>query len=95
MAVAAQQTFENTTSLHTVFWGGSGINVFTSEGTGQDEFFGGSGSNVFNTGLGYDVFFGGSGSNVFNENPGGSGIFDEVGSSNTVNGSYASYVIYT
>ena len=63
---SGDQTFQNTTSLHTVAWGGSGTNLFEG-GAGQDEFIGGSGSNTFDAGSGYDVLIGGAGPNVFNE----------------------------
>jgi Ca2+-binding RTX toxin-like protein len=88
------QTFENSTSLHTIFWGGSGANLDESTGTGADEFIGGSGSNTFATGLGFDLLIGGSGPNVYTENSAGSGEFVETGSNNTVNGNYPSYTIY-
>jgi hypothetical protein len=83
--VGGSQTFQNTTSLHTVAWGGSGTNLFESSGNAQDEFFGGSGINTFDAGSGFDVFIGGSGSNTFNESLSGSGIILEAGANNTVN----------
>jgi hypothetical protein len=83
--VGGSQTFQNTTSLHTVAWGGSGTNLFESSGNAQDEFFGGSGTNTFEAGSGFDIFIGGSGSNTFNESLTGSGIILEVGANNTVN----------
>jgi hypothetical protein len=94
--VGGSQTFSNSTSLHTIFWGGSGTNLDESTGTGADEFIGGSGSNTFMAGIGFDVFIGGSGnaSNVLDENSAGSGEFVETGSNNTVNGNYPSYTIY-
>ena len=96
-SIGGSQTFENTTSLHTVAWGGSGTNVFISGGSGSDEFFGGSGSNTFYAGSGFDVLIGGSGTNVFNENAAGSGYIVHGGSSNTVNagsGQTGSYLLY-
>jgi Ca2+-binding RTX toxin-like protein len=83
--VGGSQTFQNTTSLHTVAWGGSGTNLFESSGNAEDEFFGGSGSNTFDAGSGFDVLIGGSGPNTFNESLTGSGLILEVGSSNTIN----------
>ena len=83
--VGGSQTFQNTTSLHTVAWGGSGTNLFESSGNDQDEFFGGSGGNTFDAGSGFDVLIGGSGPNTFNESLTGSGEILEVGSSNTIN----------
>jgi Ca2+-binding RTX toxin-like protein len=82
--VSGAQTFQNSTSLHSVAWGGSGTNLFESS-AGQDEFFGGSGINTFDAGSGYDVLIGGTGTNVFNENATGSGLIVEVGSQNTIN----------
>lgn len=93
--IAGSQTFEDSTSLHTVAWGGSGSNLFQG-GSGQDEFFGGSGSNTFDAGSGFDVFVGGTGANVFNENASGSGDIFEVGIQNTINvpqGSTGHYAI--
>ena len=84
-SIDGSQTFENSTSLHTVAWGGSGTNLFVSNGNAQDEFFGGSGTNTFDAGSGFDAFFGGSRANTFNESLTGSGIIVEGGSSNTVN----------
>jgi hypothetical protein len=83
--VGGSQTFQNTTSLHSVAWGGSGTNLFESSGNAQDEFFGGSGGNTFDAGSGFDVLIGGSGPNTFNESLTGSGEILEVGSSNTIN----------
>jgi len=94
-STSGAQTFEDSTSLHTVAWGGSGTNLFEG-GAGQDEMFGGSGNNTFIAGSGYDVMIGGAGTNVFNENSTGSGLIFEVGSHNTINvppGSSASYQI--
>ena len=79
------QTFQNTTSLHTIAWGGSGTNLVESSGNAQDEFIGGSGTNTFDAGSGFDMFIGGSGSNTFNESLTGSGAMLEVGANNTVN----------
>ncbi len=90
------QTFEDSTSLHTVAWGGSGANLFVA-GSGQDEFFGGSGSNTFDAGSGFDVLSGGAGINVFNENATGSGVISEIGGNNTINvppGASGSYRVY-
>jgi hypothetical protein len=83
--VGGSQTFQNTTSLHTIAWGGSGTNLVESSGNAQDEFFGGSGTNTFDAGSGFDMFIGGSGSNTFNESLTGSGAMLEVGANNTVN----------
>ena len=82
--ISGTQTFMDSTSLHTVAWGGSGSNLFQG-GSGQDEFFGGSGSNTFVAGSGFDVLVGGTGANVFNENASGSGEIFEVGTQNTIN----------
>jgi Ca2+-binding RTX toxin-like protein len=90
------QTFQNSTSLHSVAWGGSGTNVFEGS-TGQDEFFGGSGSNTFDAGSGYDVLIGGTGTNVVNENATGSGVIVEVSRNTTINvppGHSGSYQIF-
>jgi Ca2+-binding RTX toxin-like protein len=84
-SVGGSQTFENTTSLHTVAWGGSGSNLFESSGNAEDEFFGGSGSNTFDAGSGFDVLIGGSGPNTFNESMTGWGEIVEIGCSNTIN----------
>jgi hypothetical protein len=87
------QTFDNTTSLHTIAWAGSGVNTFTG-GSGQDEFIGSSGVNDFNAGTGYDMLIGGNGDNVFSEAAGGSGIIIELGSQDIVvppSGSGAGY----
>ena len=89
------QTFQNTTSLHTVAWGGSGSNLFEG-GPGSDEFFGGSGVNTFDAGSGFDVLVGGLGTNVFNENAAGSGMIQELGTHNTIvvsSGPAASYQV--
>ena len=83
--VGGSQTFQNTTSLHTIAWGGSGTNLVESSGNAEDEFFGGSGTNTFDAGSGFDMFIGGSGSNTFNESLTGSGAMLEVGANNTVN----------
>ena len=94
--IGGAQTFQNTTGLHTVAWGGSGANLFVG-GTGSDEFVGGSGSNTFDAGTGFDLLIGGTSANVFNENPVGSGIISEFGNQNTVNtqpGSSGRYQIY-
>ena len=82
--ISGAQTFEDSTSLHSVAWGGSGANLFQA-GSGQDTFFGGSGSNTFDAGSGYDIFMGGAGPNVFNESPTGSGQIVEAGVLNTIN----------
>jgi Ca2+-binding RTX toxin-like protein len=90
------QTFQNTTSVFTEAWGGSGANLFEG-GTGEDEFIGGSGSNTFDAGSGFDVLIGGSGANVFNENAAGSGFISELGTQNTVNAptdSASSYQVF-
>jgi len=81
--ISGAQTFEDSTSLHTVAWGGSGSNLFQG-GSGQDDFFGGSGSNTFDAGNGYDVLIGGTGANVFNENASGSGEIVPVGTQSTI-----------
>jgi Ca2+-binding RTX toxin-like protein len=81
--ISGAQTFMDSTSLHTVAWGGTGANHFQG-GSGQDEFFGGSGSNTFDAGSGFDVLVGGAGANVFNENASGSGEILEAGSQNTI-----------
>ena len=78
------QTFLDSTSLHTVAWGGSGPNLFQG-GSGQDDFFGGSGSNTFDAGTGFDLLAGGTGANVFNANAAGSGEIVPVGTLNTIN----------
>ena len=96
-AIGGSQTFENTTSLHTAAWGGSGTNTFISAGTGSDEFLGGSGTNIFDAGTGFDVLSGGSGTNVFNESATGSGYIVYGGTSNTTNvptGQSGTYLIY-
>ena len=96
-SAAGPQTFQNTTNLHTMAWGGSGPNVFISSGTGQDDFYGGSGSNTFYAGSGFDEFIGGTGPNVYNESTTGSGVIFEEGSSNTIAstaGSTGTYQIY-
>ncbi len=82
--VGGSQMFQNETSLHSVAYGGSGTNLFVG-GTGSDWFFGGSGTNTFDPGPGNDLLIGGSGINIFNLNATGSGVVDELGSSNTVN----------
>jgi Ca2+-binding RTX toxin-like protein len=82
--ISAAQTFENTTTLHTVAWGGSGANLFVG-GPGSDEFIGGTGLNVFDAGTGFDELVGGLGVNVFNENAAGSGMIEEIGTQNSVN----------
>jgi hypothetical protein len=96
-AFGGAQTFQNSTSLHTVAWGGSGTNLFVSSGSAQDEFFGGSGSNTFDAGSGFDELFGGSGTNVFNESATGSGLIVTPGTDNTINapaGASGSYTVY-
>jgi Ca2+-binding RTX toxin-like protein len=70
--ISGAQTFKDSTSLHSVAWGGSGNNLFQG-GSGQDDFFGGSGSNTLVAGSGYDLLIGGNGVNVFNENATGLG----------------------
>ncbi len=93
--ISGTQTFMDSTSLHTVAWGGSGSNLFQG-GSGQDEFFGGSGSNTFDEGAGYDVLVSGAGANVFNANANGSGEIIAIGAQNTVNmppGAAANYLI--
>jgi hypothetical protein len=95
-SASGAQTFQNTTSVHTEAWGGSGTNLFVG-GPGQDEFIGGSGTNTFDAGSGYDWLIGGAGKNVFNESSVGSGVILETGASNTLNappGALGSYVIY-
>jgi hypothetical protein len=90
------QTFQDSTSLHVVAYGGSGTNLFEG-GSGQDDFFGGSGSNTFDAGSGYDLLIGGVGANVFNEDATGSGLIMEVGNDNAINGptvASESYMIY-
>jgi Ca2+-binding RTX toxin-like protein len=82
--LSGSQTFQNTTSLSTYAWGGSGSNLFEG-GTGSDEFFGGSGANTFDAGSGFDWLIGGLGSNTFNENAVGSGVIQERGTNNTIN----------
>jgi Ca2+-binding RTX toxin-like protein len=82
--VSGTQTFQNTTGLTTVAFGGSGENTFIG-GSGADEFVGGSGENTFDAGIGFDVLVGGSGSNTYNESQAGSGLILRLGSSNTVN----------
>jgi Ca2+-binding RTX toxin-like protein len=89
------QTFQNTTTLHTVAWGGTGTNLFEG-GPGPDEFIGGSGTNTFDAGTGDDILEGGLGTNIYNENAAGSGEILERGTSNTINtsgGSAANYQV--
>ncbi|MGP0063054.1 MAG: hypothetical protein ACLQGP_05550 [Isosphaeraceae bacterium] len=90
------QTFQDSTGLHVVAYGGSGANLFEG-GAGQDDFFGGNGSNTMDAGTGYDVLIGGGGPNVFNENAAGSGEILEAGDQNTINvpiGAPGNYSVY-
>ena len=82
--VGARETFEDSTSLHVVAYGGSGTNLLVA-GAGQDELIGGTGVNTLVAGTGVDELVGGSGTNVYDVNGSGSTMILEVGQHNTIN----------
>ena len=83
-SVGGAQTFEDSTSVHIVAYGGSGTNLFVA-GAGQDELIGGSGVNTLVAGPGVDELVGGTGTNVYDLNGSGSTVIFEVGLHNTIN----------